>query len=313
MKKLATLAGALLGVACLFLFLRSAAKHWSAFQNLSLDAMGFACLAGAIVCYLGTHGASAAGWRLALRVFNEPLRYADALRIVTLSQIGKYLPGNVGQHVGRILLVQRSGIATGHAVMSLALESILLLGAAAFCCLAAYDLLLQAASSHTQAIERNLSIVAGVGLLALLLALAIRWSRQKLVHFAHRWLVLFSLRNFGLYARILLLQAISFGVGAVALWLAIQAVSPIPLAAPASIVGVYSIAWLLGFIVPGAPAGLGIREALLVAGLSTLYGAEPAVLGTALFRLVTLLGDGIAFLCGLTLSRLHRTKNHIGA
>jgi len=303
-KKLATLAGSLLGAACLFLFLRSAAKHWDAFQALSLDAAGVACVAASVVCYLGTHAASGASWRLALRVFNESIGYAHALRIVTLSQIGKYVPGNVGQHVGRVVLAQRAGIATGHAVVSLALESVLLLGGAALCSLAAFDLLFDAARGHALAIERNLSIAFGLGIVACVALLLVPWSRRRLVHLAHRWLVLFSLRNFGLYARILLLQACSFTLGAIALWLAVQAVSPVSLAMPASVLGVYAIAWLVGFLVPGAPAGLGIREALLVVGLSTLFGNDMAVLGTALFRLVTLMGDGLAFLAGLALSRL---------
>jgi hypothetical protein len=30
--------------------------------------------------------------------------------------------------------------------------------------------------------------------------------------------------------------------------------------------GLFAVAWISGFIVPGAPAGLGIREAILVTG-----------------------------------------------
>lgn len=36
----------------------------------------------------------------------------------------------------------------------------------------------------------------------------------------------------------------------------------------AKLIGIEAAAWLVGFVVPGAPGGLGVREAVLIAGLS---------------------------------------------
>jgi uncharacterized membrane protein YbhN (UPF0104 family) len=58
-------------------------------------------------------------------------------------------------------------------------------------------------------------------------------------------------------------------------------------------------AWLCGFVVPGAPGGLGIREAVLTLLLTPLTGADTALLAALAFRAVTLLGDGLAALVGL--------------
>ena len=55
-------------------------------------------------------------------------------------------------------------------------------------------------------------------------------------------------------------------------------------------------AWTLGFLTPGAPAGLGVREAVLVALLTPSAG-EPAALTAALaFRAATLGGDLLFYL-----------------
>ena len=62
--------------------------------------------------------------------------------------------------------------------------------------------------------------------------------------------------------------------------------------------GLFSLAWIAGFLTPGAPAGLGIREAILVAALGATYGAGIAVGLTLLLRMVTLRGDGLAFAGG---------------
>ena len=55
------------------------------------------------------------------------------------------------------------------------------------------------------------------------------------------------------------------------------------------------IAWLLGFVVPGAPAGLGVREAVLIAMLSGVASEPDAVLATLIFRFVNVAGDLLFF------------------
>ena len=58
----------------------------------------------------------------------------------------------------------------------------------------------------------------------------------------------------------------------------------------------FGTAWTLGFLTPGAPAGLGVREAVLVALLTPSAG-EPAALTAALaFRAATLGGDLLFYL-----------------
>ena len=60
-------------------------------------------------------------------------------------------------------------------------------------------------------------------------------------------------------------------------------------------VGITALAWVAGYAVPGAPAGLGVREAVLLAGLSLMVGEAHAVVVVLLLRVVTTLGDGLLF------------------
>lgn len=53
--------------------------------------------------------------------------------------------------------------------------------------------------------------------------------------------------------------------------------------------------WAAGFVVIGAPAGLGVREATFVALMGGALGEERALLLIALYRLVTFLGDTLLF------------------
>jgi len=69
-------------------------------------------------------------------------------------------------------------------------------------------------------------------------------------------------------------------------------------------VGAYVIAWLIGLLTPGLPAGLGVRESVLVILLTSYVGA-PVILLTAIAgRAITVLGDLIFFGIGHFLRKI---------
>jgi len=65
--------------------------------------------------------------------------------------------------------------------------------------------------------------------------------------------------------------------------------------------GVFAAAWVIGFVSPGAPAGLGVRELVLILALTPLYGKEVSIGLAGIVRLLTTVGDGVFFLAGLSL------------
>jgi hypothetical protein len=70
-----------------------------------------------------------------------------------------------------------------------------------------------------------------------------------------------------------------------------------------SAMGLYVLASVAGFVVLAAPAGLGVREAVLVAGLSPSIGPA-AALGAALFsRVLWLVADLVTWILTRTLAR----------
>jgi glycosyltransferase 2 family protein len=63
-------------------------------------------------------------------------------------------------------------------------------------------------------------------------------------------------------------------------------VSQIPL-----LLGAFSFAWLLGFIVPGAPGGLGVFEATAIAVLQHHFPSAVVISAIALYRLISILAE----------------------
>lgn len=64
--------------------------------------------------------------------------------------------------------------------------------------------------------------------------------------------------------------------------------------------GLFSLTWVAGFMTPGAPAGLEIREAVLGA----TCGVGIAVGFSLVLRMVTIGGDGLAFATGILVRRI---------
>jgi uncharacterized membrane protein YbhN (UPF0104 family) len=89
----------------------------------------------------------------------------------------------------------------------------------------------------------------------------------------------------------LVVSALGWIVAGAAAWVFVEAVSAGAVPAFGFLLGAYALAWLVGFIVPFAPSGLGVREATFVALLAPTIGAAPATaLGVGL-RLANLAGD----------------------
>ena len=61
------------------------------------------------------------------------------------------------------------------------------------------------------------------------------------------------------------------------------------------IVAIYSTTWVAGFLTPGSPAGLGVREALIVGSLTGIIGESQGLLAALVFRTITITGDLMFF------------------
>jgi len=244
-------------------------------------------------------------WLLLLRDQSVRLPLGKAVQIVAISQIGKYLPGNVGHFAGRAVLGRGAGVPMGVTAGTLLIEMAWTL--AIGCGFAALAFLFHLDSSARLSLPQ-------VGIIELGLLTA--------VLLAGPWLGILAVNRLapGLSARVgggrplapprlatalavsALMVACFFILGAVlklqAVWFFQVEHAPwLPLTL------LFTAAWLVGYVVPGAPGGLGVREAMMLLLLTPVVGAGAAVgLGISM-RLVTLAGDGLAFLLGIASRR----------
>ena len=64
---------------------------------------------------------------------------------------------------------------------------------------------------------------------------------------------------------------------------------------PGSLLAAFALAWTAGLVIPGAPAGLGVFELVLMLRLGGVVEEEAALLATALsYRMASTMGDALA-------------------
>ncbi len=227
--------------------------------------------------------------RLVTTLHSERLPDRVLFRSYTDSQIAKYLPGNVFHFVGRHLMLRAEGVRDATLGRAVALELGLMLAAAACIVLAAS---LAVPWPGTTALGRMLNAAAAPGLalagLLLLLLLVPAGPAQPV----RRTLALCLLPAAGFFTVMGLLA-----------WIPLARIADLP---AGSGIGGAVAAWVAGFVTPGAPGGLGPREAAFVALFRDRTPPEAALLGMGLFRAVTLGGDILCFLLGRALFRRPR-------
>jgi len=62
-----------------------------------------------------------------------------------------------------------------------------------------------------------------------------------------------------------------------------------------------AVAWIAGYVIPGAPAGLGVREAVLTAFLSPHIEIGIVISAALLWRVVSLATDALLAVIGFSL------------
>ncbi len=303
----------------LFFVAKALKDHWQEVLAIRLAATGWACLAIALGITLLAHIWSGWVWSLILRDLGQPMPGTWGVLVYLKTNIAKYLPGNVWHFYGRVSASCSAGLPMPIAIVSVLMEPLLMVAAA---------LAIALLSSFQQH-----GVIQLVSLVAILFSVH-PWIFNRLLHALGRWRktqINAAAQRYSTsptdkdtspdpapdiqptprlqvkrYPLIPFLGEVAFvGLRGLGFILVVAALQPtltleqIPL-----LLSAFSIAWLLGVVVPGSPGGLGIFEVTAIALLSQ-SGESPlptAIIlsAVALYRLISTLaeagGAGLAWL-----------------
>lgn len=288
--------------AAILFFILYIRRNLDSIPSLTWTAETFQTLGASLVLQSLALLGGAIAWIVLLRGSGALVPRGRGLSIFFVGQFGKYVPGNVGQHVGRIALAQSDGIRTIPILIAISLEVVVSILASlliVFVSLAGSDQPLRLVGQLAPA-----PWLLGVITLLIASGLVVGWGIIRFKPGPFRRLLSEDEGQFPSFLH--LTGALAIHTTAILVISAIIVLLGSGLygyTAPyIQVCGVYAIAWVVGFLTPGAPAGLGVREVILVAGLSTFYGPSAAAIAL-IHRLVVTGADALMLGTGLLLRR----------
>jgi uncharacterized membrane protein YbhN (UPF0104 family) len=230
-------------------------------------------------------------------ILNQACGYKNISRrnctaIYGTTQIAKYIPGNIFHFLGRHAAGVRMGLPHSTLACSASLEMIGLLFSASTISLLGLLVLRSALISQLPIPQWVLIaiIVAALLVMGMLLPLLQKKIGMSQTLSKRQLLGQFLMPSTSRYLVFFLVCGVIMALLTLVVMNSFQW-TPLILA-----FFCYPISWIAGYVIPGASAGIGVREASIILILSTIILPQEASLIAILMRAVTILGDIVFYL-----------------
>jgi uncharacterized membrane protein YbhN (UPF0104 family) len=246
---------------------------------------------------------TAAAWAGLLEPHVGRCDWRSLALIMARTQAAKYLPGNVAQHALRAALSARAGIPVPEFAGTVAQETILAILAS----LVVGSVAITLSSGLAADFETTgLGMVVAAVIAGAFLAAAGGYAAQRfgwqssgwlrsIIDWTGRYLYTRDARPLALAFSAYCTNYLLIGAGLAVLACALGLSRHIGFAEATA---AFALSWTLGFLAPGAPAGLGVREGIMLALLSGPAPQDTVVVYVLLSRLATMTGDAACFAIG---------------
>jgi glycosyltransferase 2 family protein len=296
--KLARIIGfGLVGISVVY-FLTTAWRHADSLPPVTWNISVAITFCAATLLYLSQFIWGGIAWHLWLISVREPSQPMVAVALFSLSQIAKYVPGNIAQHVARVALGRKYGLGTAGMVVTIALEQGCAMVAGIAMVAATIAIIGPVVAGLGMTSLLRLMLIGGIALLTLIVGIWLVGANRPGI--MDRWLgpqrmarpgSAIMVSCFALYCANFIISGWIIEILARRFFGAEDGHMLVT-------VGVFVAAWMAGWVAIVSPGGVGVREAVIVAGLTPVYGAGTALGVAVCYRVVTSLGDGIGFFLG---------------
>ncbi|MBS3970720.1 MAG: hypothetical protein KGZ94_11485 [Clostridia bacterium] len=242
-------------------------------------------------------------WFKLIKIFTtEPLNLTACITSLSKSQIAKYLPGNVLHYVGRYIISTIYDIPPKSIAISIFLETLMLIISA---CILSIYLFWNYNNMQLFVFKDTKFFMLYFFIVFIILLVFLAYKRNLVSKFLGTIKEYFECikQSYCVLIFAFLGYISFFCILGIILWYLNGIFIPLEAKYLMTFIAMSSLAWVIGYITPGAPGGVGIREAILIVGLSSSFPENEILLLTFVFRLVSILGDIILFLLGTALNR----------
>ena len=266
-----------------------------------------ACFFG-IVIKTVTVFLSGSAWAAWLSFFaSKRCSRKEALRVYAKANLGKYMPGNVMHYVernlfaGKLAMSQKKVAASSICEVATLVFTAFLMGIV-FACPAIKNVVARQA-----VLKKGLMFgCVVVGILILAVMVFVSFNRNK--YGQERPFVWEKCEKCKPFVQtmlrcMLLYVAVLTGLGIIFVLLYCYQGGQLSLGQAFSMIASYTAAWAVGFVVPGAPGGIGVRELALITLLENSIGTDVVVTLGVWHRLITVIGDLTAYVVAIWIGK----------
>jgi uncharacterized membrane protein YbhN (UPF0104 family) len=269
---------------------------WSQSQSMPTFQLGtsqLVLLAAAALVYAMASLLLSWAWMNLLKWSGEENVDPDRSRdIYAKAQLAKYIPGNVVQFFGRHVAGRKAGWSHTSLILSITFEILSLLFASGV--IVIVGLTVAGIQTESVSLPMLLAVLAGAAVLGVVLvrvAPGFLWRRWPTVaaqiserRIVDLWSVISLHTAFMLACGLILLVVTHLVTG-----------DSVDIGYWPAVIALFAAGWVAGVMTPGPPSGLGIRETVMVLGLTPVAPIADAAVVAILMRLLTVGGDVLFF------------------
>ncbi len=282
-------------------------KNWDDFKSLDMK-FNWGVFAGSMLLYFAYKLTLASLWHYITRLDNASISYPKAITCYLYSILGKYIPGKVFMLAARIPSYEEEGVPMRKVTICFLLENVCTLLGAGF-------LFLVSLLFFPNDVLSEYMIWVILFIVAFFICI-----NPKIINFFLRILgklmkkddmeIPFSYFQMIKVVVLFILNWLIVGTG---FYLLTISIVPLPVSQLLYVGGIYGLSAIIGIISIFAPSGIGVREGIMVLGLSLVMTSEYAVVVSIVSRLWATVAELILILAAFIVDRIkkHKSKNRL--
>lgn len=234
--------------------------------------------------------------------------FSAAMPVYTKSNIYKYLPGNVFQYVGRNKLAADMEISHVDVACATIFDIIFCVAATGIVSLILLGSKIGEMLSKYGKQILIVGIIAVAALAVIVIVIRLKF-KDKFKEYISRYAKAFEPANRGKLVQGILYYFLQNAVNAITYFIAIKLIfgSAADTSDVIMLTGAFIFAWIVGFVTIGAPAGIGIRESVMLF-VSGAQFEDRVLLFVLVIRFASILADVAAFAIGSIYQKINTNK-----
>jgi uncharacterized membrane protein YbhN (UPF0104 family) len=294
----------IISLICFVFFFKIFFTEISNLPSINLSFVNYLSLFISVIFILLVNFLASLNWKIVINEFYIKQSFLKLIYIFFVTNFYKYIPGNIGHYLGRLYFGKKNSLNYSLGVNSIILETVWFAIAAVIISLFSFNYI----NEHFfNGLFFNAPLV--LILLSSLIIVTITYYILELIKKiknlkVNNQHIFFKNITFRSSILILIIYIIYFLILSFIYYFILVSIFTIQIDF-IILFSIISFSWLIGFISPGAPGGLGVREIIVLKLLSPIIPISVIGSASILFRVLCISGDLLSFIIGKLIKKMN--------